>query len=418
MAMSRKLTGRYRTVEALIRSGHIYFEAYDQSETDLEVIFGINSAVRNETDTFLLDEKVPNNEVFAKSYDVSDYRLNLTGSNGDTINMLNYYLALIVHPDEPGPVTLFPQDSFAVNMYFQQILVNYGRGYFGQNTFHFGPESQDIDLFNGLNVAGLSIDQAQVNLRIENYYGVEANLNITDLTAFNNTTGASASLEGDLVNADLFIDRAAEAGQGSGNVTPYISNFDFSQSNFPELFSVLPDEISYTMTLATNVNADSTHYDNFLYYDYPIRMFLEANVMGGIRIDSLLQSDRIAWNGDGVQIDNVSGGQLILVLKNGFPFNLNMNFYFQDENFQNIDTLLMNEFIPGGMMDDNQGVAEPVETRVPVPIDEQMKESIRAAKYGFYELVINSAQGEHVVIHSNDIVQFKVVGDFTYLFQE
>jgi hypothetical protein len=407
-----------KLVEALIRSGQIVFEAFDQSGTDLEVVFGINSAIRNETDTFLVAEKVLKDEVFSMAYDVSDYKLNLTGNNGDTINMLNYYLALIVHPDEPGPVTLFPADSFAVNIYFEQILVNYALGYFGQNTFYFGPESYPFDFFEGLDVAGLSIENADVNLRIENYYGVEAHINIQDLTARNNQSGLSVSLAGDIMGSDLFIDRATDPSAGMGIVEPHTEIFDFSDTNFPEVFSILPDEISYTMTLQTNVLADSTNYNNFLYYDYPIRIYLQAAVKGGIKIDSLLESARFEWNGDGIQIDNVTKGNLVLVMTNGFPLNLNMNLYFQDENYQNIDTLLFGEFLPGGMLDENQGVSEPVETRISIPLDNPLKESIRLASYSFYELLINSAQGEHVVIHSSDFVRFKVIGDFTYLFEQ
>ncbi len=406
-----------KLVAALIKSGNVVFEAFDQSETDLEVVFGINSAVRNETDTFLVAEKVPNDEVISKTYDVSQYRLDLTGTNGDTVNMLNYYLALIVHPDEPAPVTLFPTDSFAVNMYFQDIILDYARGYFGRNTFYFGPESHAFDFLSGLDVEGLSIEEADVILRIKNYYGVEANINIQELEAYNSSTGQSATLESPLLNEDLFVDRATENGLESADVTPTVADFDFTDSNFPELFSILPDQLTYSMTLETNVLADSTQYTNFLYYDYPISISMEASMVGGIRIDSLLESSRMEWNGNGIQIDNVTEGNLVLVMNNGFPLNLNMNLYFQDEEGQNIDTLFYNEFIPGGLLDENLGVAEPSETRIAVPLDDRMRESIPAAWFIFYELVINSVQDEHVVIRDTDIVEFKVIGDFTYLFE-
>ncbi|MCB0823836.1 MAG: hypothetical protein KDC09_14145 [Bacteroidales bacterium] len=406
-----------KLVAALIRSGAVVFEAFDQSESDLEVVFGINSAVRNETDTFLVKESVPTFESISKSYDVSYYRLDLTGTDGDTINMLNYYLALIVHPDEPGPVTLFPTDSFAVNIYFEEIILDYARGYFGQNTFHFGPESQPIDFFNDLQIGGLSFEQAQVFLRFENYYGLEANINIQELTAINNSTGNQKTLEGLLVGEDMFVPRGVENGLESGNVTPAITNFDFSDSNFPELIAVMPDEIAYTMTFETNVLADSTHYNNFLYYDFPVQVYLQARMFGGIRIDSLLESSRMAWNGEGIQLNNVKDGNLVLALNNGFPFNLDVNLYFQDENFNNIDTLLYKAFAPGALLDADNGVAEAVITRFPIPLDDQLRESIPAASYIYYELTVNSVLNEHVVIHSTDFVELKVIGDFTYLFE-
>lgn len=407
-----------KLITALIRSGQIVFEAFDQSETDLQVVFGINSAVRNGTDTLLISEKVPNDEVVSKSFDVSDYRLDLTGSDGDTVNMLNYYLALIVHPDEPGQVTLYPQDSFAVNMYFKDIILNYARGYFGQATFHFGPETYPVDLFSGLDVAGISIQQADVTLKIENNYGIEANLAIQNITAINSLTGESATLQGDIVGTELFVDRATESVPEAGVVQPYIADFDFSNTNFPELISIQPDEISYTMTLETNVMADSTLYNNFLYYDYPIAVSLRAQVNGGIGIDSLFETATLQWNGEGVQLQNVSDGQLTLVFVNGFPFNFNMNLYFQDETHNNIDTLIYDAWLPGAMLDDNFAASQPTETRIAIPLDEGLKESIKSAKYSYYEILVNSAQGENVKIYSDDFLKFKVIGDFQYLYEQ
>ena len=57
--------------EALIRSGDVIFEVYNQSLTDLKSDFGINSAVRNETDTFYASEKVPDGGRESKTYDFS-----------------------------------------------------------------------------------------------------------------------------------------------------------------------------------------------------------------------------------------------------------------------------------------------------------------------------------------------------------
>ncbi|GAB4318006.1 MAG: hypothetical protein Kow00127_09920 [Bacteroidales bacterium] len=110
--------------EVLIRSGDVRFEAFSGAQTDLLVVFGINSAVRNQTDTFRVAEKVLQDVVFESTHDVGQYHIDLTGSNHDTVNMLNYYMALIVHPDETGPVTLNPGDTFSVNIYFEEILLD------------------------------------------------------------------------------------------------------------------------------------------------------------------------------------------------------------------------------------------------------------------------------------------------------
>lgn len=407
-----------KLVEALIRSGELVFEVLDDSETDLLVVFGIRTAVKNETDTFYVEEKVFKGEIMNKSYDISDYWLGLTGENGDTVNMLSYYLALIVHPEEPGTVTLHPEDKFSVDLRFEDITLDYVRGYFGQNSFLIGPQESDIDLFGDLDVAGLSIEQADVVLDIHNYFGMEGYFSIKELKAINNASGQEVLLQGPMVDSNLFIDRAVEASPGSGQVTPSVHAFDFSNSNFGELFSLMPDKISYTVGMETNVYGDSTNYNNFFYYDEPIQVYMQASVDQGIAIDDLLVSSTIDWNGSGVELDKVREGYLVMVYNNGFPLDLEVEMVLLDEEYAVLDTLISDGFIAAGILDEDFRVVEPVETRFSIELTEELKGAMTEAKYSRYSIYINSADNEHVKIYADDILTLKLIGDFEYLIKQ
>lgn len=407
-----------KLVEALIRSGHLVFEVLDESETDLLCIFGIHSAVRNETDTFRLEEKVLNGELFSGDYDVSDYWMDLTGENGDTVNMLSYYLALIVHPDEPEEITLYPDDKFSVDIRFESITLDYVKGYFGQNQFTVGPQETDVDLFAGLDIQGISIEQADVVLDIHNYFGIEGYFNINELKAINTELGQTVTLQSPMVDSNLFIDRAIDVNPGQGEVFPSIHSYDFSDSNFGELFSLMPDKISYTVSIETNVNGDSTNLDNFFYYDQPIEVYMEARINQGIRIDDLLVSSTLDWNGSGVELNNVKSGHLVLVYSNGFPFNLDLEMFLLDEDSQVLDTLITNGYVEAGLLNSENRVEEAVETRISVELDENIKEAMRNAKFVSYSIYINSAENEHVKVYSTDVMALKVIGDFKYLIEQ
>lgn len=402
--------------KVILRAGDIVFQSYNESSSDLMVVLSIDQVWHPETGGFYSVEKVAKNELFEKGFDIADYHLDLRGPEEDTVNMLTYKVALIIHPDEPGEVTISPEDSVALNVYFSDIIIDYSRGYFGHNTFGFGPEVFPLDLFADLEVQSLSFEDADIKLQIENTYGLEVNFKLEEITAINSETGEEVSLESPLLGTNLFVDRAIELEEESGNIGSHQTEFDFSESNFAEMFAIQPDEFSYEMSLETNVNQDSTNLDNFFYYDIPISIAVDAKVNGGIKIDSLFESAVMEWTA--VDISAVKEGELQLVFSNAFPFDFEMNLYFEDENLQIIDTLVYQQFIASGVLGEDNFVQTPQETRFNIPLTEELKKSMNEAKFSRYELYISSAQDQSIMIHRDDYLQFKVVGDFTYLLEQ
>lgn len=407
-----------KLVEAIIRSGNLVFEVLDESETDLLCIFGIRSAVRNETDTFRLEEKVLNGELFSDNYDVGQYRMDLTGENGDTVNMLSYYLALIIHPDEPDEVTLYPNDKFSVDIRFESIILDYVRGYFGQNKFTVGPQESDVDLFGDLDVAGISIEEAEVVLEIKNSLGMEAYFNVNELLAINSASGQEVGLLSPMIDSNLYISAALDPNPGYPEVIPKYHAYDFSDSNFDELFSLMPDKISSTVSINTNISGDSTSLDNFFYYDFPIEVYMMASVNQGIRVDDLLVSSTLDWNSNSVELDKVKSGHLVLVYTNGFPFNLDLEMVLEDEEHMVLDTLITEGYVAAGLLNADMRVEAPIETRIAVELTDGIREAMKNAKYARYSIYINSAENEHVKIFADDVMALKIIGDFEYLIKQ
>ncbi|MCB0804777.1 MAG: hypothetical protein KDC05_03210, partial [Bacteroidales bacterium] len=61
---------------------------------------------------------------------------------------------------------------------------------------------------------------------------------------------------------------------------------------------------------------------------------------------------------------------------------------------------------------------EPRKTTLAIPLTESLKEALNNAAWAHYQLVINSAENEHVKIYSTDLLEFKIVGDFEYLLEQ
>ena len=404
--------------KAIIRQGNVVFESFNQSDSDLKVVLAIDKVYHPEAGSFYSVQKVAKNEFFQKAFDIADYHLDLRGPNSDTINMLTYRVDLIIHPDEPGTVMVKPEDSIALNVYFKDIHLYYSRGYFGHQIYPFGPETFEFNMFEDLDIKDISFEEAEIWLEIENTFGEEVNINVESILASNSHTGEVVHLESDLLGINLFVDRANEIEIESGNIEPFTCRFDFSDSNFPEIFAIQPNEFTYKLSLETNVYEDSASLNNFFYHDQPIGLAIDVKVDGGIKVDSLFRETRLQWQGNNIDLSTVSEGELALVFSNAFPFDFSMNMYLEDEEMTIIDTLAFQLFIEGGFIDEDQFVKAPRETRTTILVDDDLKKHITSAKYAMYELIINSASEEPIKIRSTDYLKFKVIGDFVYLIEQ
>lgn len=404
--------------KAIIRSGNTVFEAYNQSESDLRVILGIEGVSHPDSGTFYAIETVENNEFFRKAFDISGYHLDLRGPNLDTVNMLTYDVALIIHPDEDGPVTVYPEDSVALNAYFSDVKADYARGYFGKNSFYYGPGFFPLDFLQDLEIQNFSFEEAEIFLTIENTYGIETNFEVKKLAAFNSETQEIVFLESQLLDSMLFVDRATELVEESGEIESFKQSFDFSNSNFPDLLSIKPDQMLYAVNPNFNVNEDSTNLDNFFYYDIPVTFWLDAKVDGGIRFDSLFQSDRLEWQSGNVDLTEVKEGNLNLNFNNAFPFDFIMNLFLENKDSTVIDTLIYQESIDAAYIGDDGFVSTAKKTLIEIPMDEHLKKQFKDGKFAKYEVYVNSATGKEVSIHTSNHLSFQVVGDFVYLFKQ
>jgi len=129
-------------------------------------------------------------------------------------------------------------------------------------------------------------------------------------------------------------------------------------------------------------------------------------------------SSTVDWNGSSVELGKVKEGHLVLVYTNGFPFTLDVEMILMDEEFIILDTLITDGFIAAGILNDEFRVVEPVETRIPVVLTDNLKEAMGKATYSRYSIYINSADNAHVKVYSDDILQLKVIGDFKYLIEQ
>jgi len=403
---------------AYIHQGDIENEVINQAPGAFVVAYGINSPLDLNNEPLYISGTVQPNESKTERYDFSGYKVDFRGENYDTVNTMYSYIGIWISPDEPGPVQVTPADSFLIKVTFEDIILEYAKGYFGHNTFSFGPETKEFDLFEDFEVGSFSIEDANIHLIFENYYGVDGLVRITDFIARNSSTGASVSLLGDMLDSSLFIERATQIGNGLRIIEPTYNSFDFSNTNFIDMMEIMPDEFEYSVEVESNITLDSISKNDFFYLDEPIRVLAEAEINKGIRVEDLLLEKALEWTNQDIDFDNIKEGKLAFVIKNGFPFSLNINLYLENKLGLVLDTLLFNDFIESALLDENLKVSQAVESRIYLDLSNKLEQSIKHADSVRYDLRISSAGTEHLRVYKDYNLQLKINGDFELNIQQ
>ena len=287
-------------------------------------------------------------------FDFQDYILDLTGKdgrlNGDTVNTI--YSELITYIDSTGElVTLNQQDSF---YYYTEFIFSpeYALGYLGTDTVEFGPEIIENNIFNNIIGGNIDLNNTNLSVEIDNYFGADANLVFTNLTAENSNTGeiSTPSVDEDgnnFIGHEYNINRATLINLANSDIQSSTTSI---RLNADEMLSILPDKITTSLNVYLNPNGQSSTPD-FIFPDYPLDASIELEVPLNIIANNLHLRD--TTDVDIEQNEDVEVEKVFLKVENGFPIDCNIKMILLDKNQNILDTLFKNQSITSGLLQNN-----------------------------------------------------------------
>ena len=266
---------------------------------------------------------------------------------GDTINTI--YTEAYTFIDSTGELeTINYTDSFYSYVEFD-VIAEYAKGYLGQDTIEFGPETKELTLFNKINADLFDLEKADLKITFENFIGADAGIEINNFSTSNSTNTVLAGIDQNgktIIGHNYTIDRASLSSNGlpiNQTVTEIIIDAD-------EMLEVLPDKINTQATFYINPNGQSSTYD-FLYPDYPIKASMNMEIPLSFIAKNLTLIDTTTMNisdREDLEVD-----QLFLTIKNGLPLEANLKLILLDNQDLVIDTLLASTTILAASTDEN-----------------------------------------------------------------
>ena len=389
--------GSARLTEIGIKTGNVIINAVSTLPDTGTIIYAIPSLTKNGV-IFETVVKVPpniNGEPTQFTFSFDGYVMDLTGeegrAGGDTVNTI--YATLEAYLDSTGELeTINKVDSFYLfNEYF--FTPEYAKGYIGQDTLAFGPETIETDVFDFIQSGSIDLKSAKISISINNYIGADASFQINNLSTLNAETEVSAVIDN---NEMHIIERAILSGQNI--ITPTNTKINFEAN---EMLAIFPNKINTKATFYLNPNGQSS-IEDFLFPAYP----MEANLAVEIPL-SFIANELTFTDTNELKIENTTDidiEKIYITIENSLPFSANLSLILLDENNNIIDTLTYNTTVLPAQLDANNIVTNSQTTTI--EMDHADFESVnKIVSFSSYNTAQNN---EFISIYSDYELDIKI----------
>lgn len=331
---------------------------------------------------------------------VNDYTLNLS-SPPDYFNRFLYeFKARVKYTGKK--VNLNLKDSIVVNVYLQGVRPRYVRGYLGKLDTTF-TSTIHTDIFTNLNAEKITPEEVKLNFSVENGLGVEGKIQLVELKATNQSGASVITSDAELVGKNIQIAAAKNP--------PYkIASTVFKNgmaSNFPELVSISPNKLSYTIQTKVGDIFDT---NNFVFNNSKLLVQMQLEVPLKVSLQGLMLRDTISINPSELQFET-SGGALRISAYNGFPFNANLRAIFLSENGMENVVLTGTTLMQAADVDATSGkVTGEKYSKIELPFEHSQLYLVSKAKKLVLEARFDTPPNLKVKIYSDYSARLSLIG--------
>jgi hypothetical protein len=219
--------------------------------------------------------------------------------------------------------------------------------------------------------------------------------------------------------SNININRATKAGT---TVFPSIKTLSFASgnSNIVPFLSNLPDKLTYQGNITVNpLNPSNiSGYNDFAFYDKGIHVLADIDIPMRFNADYFKLTSNTDVDFSNVeQLNNVRGGNFVILATSSYPFKARLQAYLLDANQQIIDSLFIpnKNIIESGQLNNQNMVVAPVDSRVLVPIDLSKIEKLKRTKFiRVTTYFLMPPNPPDVKIYETNSFKINIVAELTY----
>lgn len=401
-----------------IDEGLIYMDVSSTIEDVINLRYQVPGAIRN-GQPLDINETIPaappggSNSKRAE-VTVEDYDIDLTGIPGSVGVYNEFYTIFSGRVDSSGKlISLALVDSVYVETGIERMIADRGYGFLGYDSTLANETSAAVPLSSIIS-GELKLDNAILELELENYIGTEIQFAINQIRA------ERANLAQDLSWNELgdikLIPRAVENTPGQKPQPGRLSlNLDKSNSNIQELIELRPDSFQTSLEYYLNRNTSPSDFSQFLYVDYGLEAYLNAEIPLNLSLQDIETADTNDFDYRNLDPENrLQHGVLKVLADNFYPFEARAELWLLDEKGALIDTLAPAETIAPAQVDAEGRAVQLSSSQLNIPITPSDVPSLKATHQILFRVFFNTpGQPEKVKIYSDNYLDLKLVGDLS-----
>jgi hypothetical protein len=255
--------------------------------------------------------------------DMSNKYVVLSGTSGFDYNKLSTHLEIKTEQNTTADQnTIYGQDSVRFELIMSDLVIDYAKGYFGNDTYSFNETfnlAESANMPTGL----LDLDQASFGFHVTHKMGFDGKLKIDNVMGLNTYMNTGVQLTGGNLYNPFFITRSIDNG-GTASVSNYDINLNEGNSNITSFMGSLPYSVLFTGSLQLNPFGNVSDGNDFFYSDQLTEAKLVLDVPLRLAASDLTLRDTLNVE---VTTDAVRVSSLTLDIQNAFPMEWKLKLY-------------------------------------------------------------------------------------------
>lgn len=347
------------------------------------------------------------------SIDLSGYNVILRGKRGEGWLEKNAFhnrlKASIKYTGELKKIS--KEDSITLKIELRDIVPSYVKGYLGQDTFKIGPETQEFAAFKNLSGV-LNIEDVQVSLNIVNSAGIDAKLNIPNVVSQGKTQ--------DVVLTSSLLNQPIAVGMATDVTTPWTSTtlFNANNSNVNRFVENFPLSFLYSLDVTTNPGGNDNNWEDFITSASVLSASVLIDIPMQLKPTNVVLRDTISMNlGQlGNSLDNTDGLNLNLVVDNGYPYFVDVDFILLDEADMPFDTLFNADQLatPAVLGSSSDVVSSRFKSVLTSQVNKEQSIALANAKRVIIMASLQSNSQRYYPIYDSYTIDIKLTADVAY----
>lgn len=353
-----------------------------------------------------------NPAVVSGSFDFDGYELDLRGISGAEYNKYQTVIKVSLDPSA-SPTTVSSSDKVIVKNTFMNLKPSFAKGYFGSQQIDVPYEETMFDFLQNLS-GTLDLEQAIIELTIENGIGIDATVKFDTVQSVNSQSGNTVTLNHSFIGNSININRALDyAGTVTASVYPILINN--GNSNADIFLENLPNRIGIKAEILVNPFGNISGHQDFLYSGKTFDVSVNAKIPLNIIASNLTLTDTLAIYFDNDEAQNVNHGVLHIFADNGFPLNANVQIYLLAANGSIIDSIADPSEILSAYTNSSNIVTSQRNSRIDITLNDSQLDHLMETERILLKIIFNtSSLTQYVPIFDAYRIGIKISTELNY----